>query len=258
MVVNIFIFILGAVIGSFLNVLIYRLPREESIVYPSSHCPNCKKAIFWYDNIPIVSFILLRGRCRNCGNPISPRYLLVEFMTGILFLLIGPIFGFGIWDFGFYFAAFFICLLIVAFFSDLETEIIPDEIMILGIPFGLLFNLLKGNLQAAVLGCALGYSFLFLISLFGRSVFKKDALGYGDVKLAALMGAWLLYDKVLLGVFLGYLIGAVVSIILLSAKIKKFGDYIPFGPYLATGAFLAFFWGPQIISYYLTNFIGRY
>ena len=201
---------------------------------------------------------MLRGRCRSCHAPISWRYPLVETLTALLFLAIGPIFGFQISDLGFYFSAFFICLMVVAFFSDLETEIIPDEIIILGIPVGLLYAVLQGNIAPAVIGCALGYSLLFLISFLGRLAYKKEALGFGDVKLAALMGAWLMFDRVLLGIFLGYLIGAVVSVALLSLKVKKMGDYIPFGPYLAGGALIAFFWGGAIIKYYLTNFVGRY
>ena len=249
MFVNTFLFILGTIIGSFLNVLIYRLPKEESIVYPSSHCPNCKTNINWYDNIPIISYIILRGRCRSCKSPISLRYPTVEVLTGLLFILINTLSLSWIY-------AFFVSAMIVVMFADYETEIIPDEIIFTGIVTGLIFHYFSGNIIAAVLGCAAGYSTLFLISAFGKAIFKKEALGYGDVKLAALMGAWLAMDKLFLALFLGYLIGAIAALLLLIVKIKKRGDYIPFGPALSIGALLSLFWGREIISYYLANFLS--
>ena len=144
--------------------------------------------------------------------------------------------------------------MIVAFFSDLETEIIPDEIIILGIPAGILSNLLSGNIAGSVTGCALGYSLLFLIAKLGKIIFKKEALGYGDLKLAALMGAWLAWDKLLLALLLGYIFGAVWAAILLALKRKKMGDYIPVGPARCAGALTVFFFGREIINLYLSVF----
>jgi len=255
MFVNTFLFVFGAIIGSFLNVLIYRLPREESIIYPPSHCPHCKKNIKWHDNIPIFSYFILLGRCRSCKSPISIRYPVVETMTGILFVLINTLLGFGIWDLGFYFSAFFVSAMIVAIFADYESEIIPDEIIFAGIPLALIFHFFSGNIIASVFGCAMGYSLLFLISASGKFIFKKEALGYGDVKLAALMGAWLTIDRLFLALFLGYFIGAAWALLLLIFKIKKRGDYIPFGPALSFGALLTLFFGREIINYYLAYFI---
>jgi len=254
-IVNTFFFIFGAVVGSFLNVLIYRLPREESIIYPPSHCPNCKQHIKWHDNIPILSYFILLGRCRSCGSPISIRYPLVEISAGILFILISTLLGFRISDFGFWLYAFFASSMITVFFSDYETEIIPNEIILLGIPLGLLFHFLSGNIAASIIGCALGYSLLFLVSVLGKIIFRKEAMGYGDLKLAALMGAWLTSDWLLLALFLGYLIGAIWALMLLILKIKKRGDYIPFGPALSTGALIALFWGKPIIDFYVTHFL---
>jgi len=248
-------FIFGTIIGSFLNVLISRLPREESIIYPPSHCPHCKKNIKWYDNIPIFSYFILLGRCRSCKSPISIRYPIVEALTGILFILINSLLGFRISDFGFWLNAFFVSALIVVIFADFETEIIPDEIIFFGIPLALIFHFFSGNIIASLFGCAMGYSLLFLISLFGKIIFKKEALGYGDVKLAALMGAWLTTDGLFPALFLGYFIGAFLALLLLIFKIKKRGDYIPFGPALSVGALLTLFFGREIINYYLAYFI---
>ena len=253
MLVNIFIFIFGALIGSFLNVLIHRLPREESIVFPSSHCPKCNAPIKWYDNIPIISYLLLRSKCRNCHAPISIRYPIVEFITALSFLLIYSFFGHTA-HMGFSAYAFFTSLMIVAIFADLENEIIPDEIIIIGIPAGLLWQWFSGDIAASVLGCAFGFSTLFLISQIGKWIFKKEALGYGDLKLAGLMGIWLGPEKLILALFIGYFLGALWSLMLLSLKIKKMGDYIPFGPWLCLGALISLFFGREIIAFYLAHF----
>jgi len=155
---------------------------------------------------------------------------------------------------GFYAYAFYVSTMLVAIFADLENEIIPDEIIFFGIPAGLLWHWFSGDLTASIIGCALGFSLLFLISQFGRLIFKKEALGYGDLKLAALMGAWLLPDKLILALFIGYLLGAVWSLGLLALKIKKMDDYIPFGPWLCLGAVISFFFGREIIAFYLAHF----
>lgn len=255
MLVNIFVFVLGAVIGSFLNVCIYRLPRNQSIIFPASHCPNCQKPIAWYDNIPLLSYLLLLGKCRSCQQPISLRYPAVELLNGILYLMTLTLFGFGILDFGFYFTAYFVSALIVIAFSDLETEIVPDQPIFLGIILGIIYGALSGNWSDPLLGAALGYSALFVVQKFGAFIYKKDVLGDGDLKLAALMGAFLYAPNLFLGLFLGYLIGALAALLLLAFKIKKMGDYIPFGPALALGGILALLFGPQIINLYVAIFI---
>ena len=243
MLVNIFVFLLGCVIGSFLNVCIYRLPRGESIIHPPSHCPKCQNKILWYDNIPILSYLLLRGKCRHCKGEISLRYPLVEALTGFLFLSLNL-------NSEFYFNAFFVSLLIIAFFADQEEQIIPDEIIYLGIPAALLYATLRGRIAEAVIGSTLGFLLLFLVQKLGAFLFKKEALGGGDIKLAALLGAQLLWQGLLLSLILGYLIGAGEALLLLALRRKKWGEYIAFGPALVTGALVTLFFGQQIIEFY--------
>ena len=255
MLVNIFIFALGAVIGSFLNVCIYRLPLNRSIVFPPSHCPNCQKPIIWHDNIPILSYLLLWGRCRACQQPISLRYPLVELLNGILYLMIVSCLGFSVYDLGFYFTAYFVSTLIIIAFSDLETGLIPDQPIFLGIILGLIYGALGGRGLDPLLGAALGFALLFSVQKIGAYIYKKDVLGDGDLKLAAFMGAFLYPASLLLSLFLGYLMGAIVAVLLLLLRIKKMGDYIPFGPALAAGAALTLFFGPQLLNLYVAIFI---
>ncbi|MBI5699784.1 prepilin peptidase [Candidatus Saganbacteria bacterium] len=256
MLVNIFVFVFGAIIGSFLNVCIYRLPRNQSIIFPASHCPNCDHPIAWYDNIPILSYLLLRGKCRSCKQSISLRYPLIELLNGILYLMIVSCLGFSVYGLGFYFTAYFISALIVTAFSDLETGLIPDQPIFLGIILGLIYGALIGKPLDPLLGAALGFSALFAVQKLGAFIYKKDVLGDGDLKLAAFLGAFLYAPNLFLGLFLGYLIGAVVASLLLAFKVKKLGDYIPFGPYLALGGLAALFFGPQIIDLYVIIFLG--
>jgi leader peptidase (prepilin peptidase)/N-methyltransferase len=253
--VNIFIFALGAVIGSFLNVCIYRLPLNRSIIFPASHCPHCQKPIAWYDNIPILSYLLLLGKCRSCKQPISLRYPLVEILNGILYLMIIYCLGFRISDFGFYFVAYFVSALLVIAFSDLETGLIPDQPIFLGIILGLIYGAIGGKWLDPLLGAALGFALLFLVQKFGAFLYKKEVLGDGDVKLAAFLGSYLYPSSLWLGLFLGYFLGAVAAGLLLIFKIKKMGDYISFGPALAAGGLLTLFFGPQLVNLYIANFI---
>lgn len=249
MLVNIFVLLIGLIIGSFLNVCISRLPKEESILFPGSHCPKCQAKINWFDNLPLISYLLLLGKCRSCREPISIRYPLVELITGLAFLLLSLMPN-AINSLSFYFNALFISGMIVAFFSDLETEIIPDEVIFCLIPISLLYHFFTGKIIDALLGAILGFLLLFSIQKFGKLVFKKDALGDGDVKLAALFGAALLWPGVLLAIFMGYLLGSIEALFLLSLKIKRMDDYIAFGPALITGAIITLFWGQNIVEWY--------
>ncbi|OGB89639.1 hypothetical protein A2625_05850 [candidate division WOR-1 bacterium RIFCSPHIGHO2_01_FULL_53_15] len=249
-----FWFILGLVVGSFLNVCIYRLPREESIIWPSSHCPRCGKDLRPLDLIPLISFFLLRGRCRSCGEKISPRYPLVELLTGCgfvgVFILSGGEFVPLI------FQSVFLSALIVIFFVDLEHSVIPDSASYLGILAGLLYNFLFGwpVFLSALGGALLGYLILYLISLAGRLYYKKDVLGDGDLYLAVVLGAWLGWGGVLAAIFLSYLLAALVLLTLLLSGRVKFGQYVPFGPALAAGGLITLFFGPQLIGFYLEKF----
>lgn len=255
MLVNLITFVLGACVGSFLNVCIYRLPRNESVLNPPSHCPHCRNKISPWDNIPILSYFILRGKCRHCQKPISPRYPMVEILTALLYLSIRPVLGYSPFSLQFYLVAAFLSMWIIVFFADFETQIIPDELIYLGIPLGLLFNTLSQNLTPAVIGLVLGFSLFYFIGWAGKLVFKKEVLGFGDCKLAALLGSQLAWSGLLLSVFLAYLLSALlVSVLLLTGKVK-WGSYVPFGPALAAGAAATLFFGPQLLNFYLAYFL---
>lgn len=260
-------FFFGSMVGSFLNVCIYRLPRNESIVFPPSHCPGCQKALSWHDNIPFLSYILLKGKCRHCHKGISFRYFIVEFLTATLFLSLFLKFGLS-WHMLIYLV--FISGLIVATFTDFDHLIIPDEISLPGIILGLILSTVYPPLQRAIhpwsnictspgegflaslIGALSGGLFLYAIGVLGGKVFKKEAMGGGDVKLLAMIGAFLGWQLVALTIFLSALSGSIVG---LAVKLKKGESYIPYGPYLALGAVISLFWGEKLINWYL--YLGR-
>lgn len=254
MLVNLFIFAIGLIVGSFLNVCISRLPQDKSIIYPSSHCPHCKKPIKFYDNIPLISYLLLAGKCRNCKKPISIRYPIVELATGLLFLALPLGLGLGVAGYGFYFVASFICFLIINFFSDLETQTVPDWPSFIIIFLGLIYNFLSGTIVSSLFGIFVGFSILYLIGFFGKLYYKKDVLGEGDIKLTSAFGAFLGWQGVLFAIFLGYLIGAIFALGLIALKKKSLTDYIPFAPALTASALITLFWGSQLINFYVANF----
>ncbi len=232
MIYPLFAFVFGMVVGSFLNVCICRMPKNESIVSPPSHCPHCSYQICWYDNIPLVSYLLLRGKCRGCGAHISLQYPLVELINGLLtlflFLRFGPTLAFA--------ALFLFCsALVVITFIDLEHQIIPDEISLSGIVVGFVLSFfLEGHTWLnSLLGILLGGGSLLLVAYLYQRVTGKDGMGGGDIKLLAMM--------------VGSLIG--VTIMLLQKKDTKLA--IPFGPYLAFGAILYIFYGRPLIRWYL-------
>lgn len=255
MLVNIFVFVIGLIVGSFLNVCISRLPEEKSIAYPPSHCPKCKKSINFYDNIPIISYLLLLGKCRSCKQPISIRYPIVELLTGILFLYAFAGLGARDWGLGFYFNCAFISFLMISFFTDFETELVPDQPVLVIIPLALIYNFISGDIASSLLGLIFGFSILYTIGFLGKLYYKKDVLGGGDIKLAAAFGACLGYEKLFIALMLGYFIGAIVSVVLIALKKKTMKDYIPFAPALTTGALIALFWGKFIINYYVANLL---
>jgi leader peptidase (prepilin peptidase)/N-methyltransferase len=251
------IFIFGAIIGSFLNVCIHRMPKGESVVRPASRCPRCKEPIRFYDNIPIVSYLALKGRCRACGYRIPLRYPVVELLTAVLFLSLYLVFGVN--DRSVTYAAF-ISALIVATFVDLQTQEIPDEISLGGLAAGLalsfVFPCLQGQSSGVSgiiqsgLGALAGGGSIYLMGLFGGIVFKKEAMGGGDVKLMAMVGSFLGWKLALLVFFMAPIFGSVVGIAL---KLKDGRDTIPYGPYLSLAAVVAIFFGEKIIK---SLFIG--
>ncbi len=251
--VNILVFVTGSIMGSFLNVCIYRLPRRQSVVAPRSYCPNCKEPIQWYDNIPILSYLILRGRCRRCKGRISLRYLIVEILTASLFLLLYLFFGFSPRFFAY---ATMAGALIISTFVDLETQEIPDEVTLSGIVIGLIASLVspavvgeavawKGCLASA-LGALAGGTSIYLMGFLGELVFKKEAMGGGDVKLLAMTGAFLGWRLALLVFFIAPLFGSVVGIVM---RIREGSETIPYGPYLSLAALVAVFWGEKILQF---------
>jgi leader peptidase (prepilin peptidase)/N-methyltransferase len=243
-------FVFGAVVGSFLNVCICRMPKDESVVTPPSHCPRCDYRIRWYDNIPLFSYLLLRGKCRGCGTHISLQYPLVELLNGLLtlalFLKFGPTLTF--------LALFLFCsALVVITFIDLEHQIIPDEISLSGIVIGFIvsFILPWQTWLNSLLGILLGGGSLLLVAYSYQWLTGKEGMGGGDIKLLAMMGAFLGWKSVLFIVFASSLIGSVVGVTMMLVQKKDSKLAIPFGPYLAFGAVLYIFFGRQLIHWYL-------
>ena len=276
----IFFFLLGAIVGSFLNVVIHRVPLEESIVFPNSACPKCKTAIKPYDNFPILSWLILRGKCRNCKNPISPRYPAVEFLNALLWILL-------FWAIGFTtflpVALIFVSVILALIFIDAENMILPDVInfpllffaLVVRIIFAFVpdqfypldlklyplseFNTLPiwlNSLLGALLGALVGGGFLWLVGAVWKKLRGVDAMGFGDVKMMFAVGALLGWRLTLLSIFLGAFSGAVIGVFLLSRqKEKDFQAQIPFGIFLGIGSILALLFGEQMIRWYLATFI---
>ena len=244
------VFLFGLVVGSFLNVCICRLPKEESIVTPPSHCPNCSYRIRWYDNIPLVSYLLLRGKCRGCGTHISLQYPAVELLNALLTLAIVSRFGLTLAG---AVLVLFCSSLIIITFIDLEHQIIPDEISISGIVIGFILSFfLKGHSwQNASLGILLGGGSLLLVAWSYFRLTGKEGMGGGDIKLLAMMGAFLGWKAVPFILFASSLIGSVIGITLMVIQKKNTKLAIPFGPYLALGAVLYVFYGKLLIRWYL-------
>ena len=242
--------IFGALIGSFLNVCIIRLPKEESIITPGSHCPHCAKPINFYDNIPVVSYLLLKGRCRYCKESISIQYPLVEGITALgslaLFMRFGPSLSYL-----FYFS--FVAALIVITGIDLYHQIIPDVISLPGIGVGLLASLVipQINFLDSLIGALLGGGSLFIVATLYQWLFKREGMGGGDVKLLAMIGAFLGWKAVILTILLSSLIGSITGMIMMVLRGKDFKYAIPFGPFLSFGAVIALFYQNEIIFWYL-------
>ncbi len=244
-------FVFGAVVGSFLNVCICRMPRGESIVSPPSHCPNCGFRIPFYDNIPILSYIILAGKCRSCRTRISPQYPLVELINALLtlflFMKFGPTFVFLV--------LFIFCsAMVVVTFIDLEHQIIPDSISLPGIVLGFVvsFFIPRFGWVNSLIGIAVGGGSLLLVAYGYQLLTKKEGMGGGDIKLLAMMGAFFGWRAVLFIIFVSSLVGSVIGIAVMLARKEDSKLAIPFGPFLAIGAILYIFFGRQAIHWYLT------
>ena len=245
--------LLGLVVGSFLNVCIHRLPKGESIVHPPSCCPTCGIPIRWYDNLPLVSFLLLRGRCRACGERIAWQYPAVELLTGFLFLLTMLRFGFGLRSI---FLLIFICGLIVITWIDLDHEIIPHAVTLPGIPLGLIGSLItrEPSPWEALAGMLVGAGLVYLVAVYAEVAFQKESMGGGDVNLLAMIGAFLGWRLMLLAFFSAVASGACLSLGLIATGVLSRKDRIPFGPFLALGAVVALFAGDRVIDWYVSLF----
>ncbi len=241
------IFIFGLCLGSFANVLIYRLPRNLSIFRPGSFCPKCKTPIKWYNNIPIISFIFLSGRCKYCGEKISIQYPVVEILTAVLLVLL--------WNnstekLNFIIYSIFVFYLVVISGIDFEHKIIPDVLSISLTIIGIILSPFNSYLSEkpntrilySIFGLVSGIVIFFLISYFGKKLFKKEALGEGDIKLSAGLGAFLGPYKLISSLFIGSLAGTLVSLILIYVlKKTTWSEYLPFGPFLSFGAIIVLF-----------------
>ncbi|MDA8326358.1 MAG: prepilin peptidase [Nitrospiraceae bacterium] len=249
----IFSAVIGLIVGSFANVCIYRLPRGKSVIRPASRCPSCQTPIKPWNNIPVLSYLMLRGRCRACGQPISARYPAVECLNGLLYAI-------ALYRFGptartlFYFL--FITALIVITFIDYDFQIIPDEITLPGIPVGILagwlilpdpfYRALDMGVVASCIGAATGFALFYAIAFMSRG-----GMGGGDIKMMTMAGAVLGWEGVLLTTFTASLLGSAIGIYLVIFKGKGRKWKIPFGPFLAAGALFSLFYGQEAVSWYL-------
>ena len=244
------VFVYGLVIGSFINVLIYRVPRSESIAFPSSHCPKCGNSLKWYDNIPVVSFVILKGRCRYCGDRISAQYPLIELVNAFSYLLLYIRLNLST---EFIFLALLTSILLAIAVIDIKEQVIPDSlvisILILTIIYRVTIYLLYGTvfgLYNSILGALLGLLLFVFIVLVSRG-----GMGAGDVTLVTAFGFVLGWKNLLVSILLSFIVGAIVSLILLGSGKKTRKDPIPFGPFLIIGFYLSYFFGNEIIrSYY--------
>ena len=288
---TVFAFVFGACIGSFLNVCIYRIPLDQSVARPGSHCMSCGHAIPWWQNIPILSYFLLRGKCHFCKEPFSCRYAFVELLTAALFVLPllalppesvsvdfagkagivhpqpPPVLGLArlaspamipvLWV--------FVSGLVIATFVDFDHYIIPDSVSLGGIVAGLVLSCLVPemhgqqiwwrSLAASAIGAAAGAGVLLAVAWLGRLAFRKDAMGMGDVKFLGAIGAFLGWKAVCFTLVAASFAGALVGIVLIALGKGRLGSRLPFGPYLALGAFAWAFWGPPIYHAYLSLFL---
>ena len=250
-----FAFLFGLCIGSFLNVVIARVPAGRSIVHPGSACPQCGSAIVWYDNLPLLSYALLRARCRTCQASISWRYPAIEFTCGALFALAYLSFGPSSRLVA---ALIFLAGLVAITWIDLDHQIIPDVLSLPGIVLGLLLSLAPDGIgwKDAVIGTVVGGGLFVLIIVGSALVIGQPGMGVGDVKLGAMIGAFLGWKLVLLSILLSVLIGGPLAAALLATGRKGRKDPVPFGPFLALGGMISLFWGDALLAWYFGQFLA--
>lgn len=246
--------LLGACVGSFLNVVIHRLPIGQSLVSPPSHCPSCGHAIRWHDNVPILGWFLLRGRCRDCGEGISPRYAIVEALTAILAAALAVQGGFTLDTLA---AFWFGASLVALTYIDLDHRLLPDRITLPGIVVGVAFAAIAtatrggGALGRSVAGVLLGGGILWFVAWAYHAATGREGMGGGDIKLLAMIGAFLGWKGVLLTLLLASFVGSAVGTALMIRDRSDSKIAIPFGPFLAIGALVTLFWGDRIVDWYM-------
>jgi len=251
-VISIFVFLYGIIIGSFLNVCIYRIPKEESIAYPPSHCSNCNNKLGWKDLFPVFSFLFLKGKCRYCGEKISIQYPLVELVNGLLYLSLLFKFGFGV---KFILICLFISLILVIGIIDYKTQDIYDNTIYVGVVLGVLYIGVEKYLGGVspfnyILGAVIAAGILALIAI------TTKAMGWGDVELVFIIGLFLGWPNALLMLFISIVLGGIVGGLLLLIKYKSIGGhYMAFGPYIALAGYITLMYGNEILNWYLKMFI---
>lgn len=249
--------LLGAALGSFLNVAVARWPAGESVVRPRSRCPGCGHPIAWYDNVPVLSYLLLRGRCRGCGMRISVQYPLVELATALLWGAAALRFGPQIEAVR---MGIFLTILLGIALTDARHMVIPDQLSLGGMALGLALAAAPGgpSFLRALTGAAVGYVFLWLVKLAAERAFRKPALGVGDIHMMAMVGAFVGVPEMLLTVLLGSFLGLVIGVPYTwwRGRLTLMGTYLPLGTFLAMGAAVAYTWGEPLLSWYLRMVLG--
>jgi leader peptidase (prepilin peptidase)/N-methyltransferase len=248
--ISVSVFFLGSIVGSFLNVCIHRLPKRQSIVSPSSHCPRCGEPIRFYDNVPIISYLLLGGKCRHCKEGISARYPIVEGLSGLICLALYIRYGLTAQSL---FLLLFASALLAVTFIDLDYQIIPDVISIPGIFFGIGASYFIPNLSwlESLLGILTGGGTLFLVAIGYKWVTGREGMGGGDIKLLAMVGAWLGWKAIPFVLFSSSLIGLLIGGATVLISKRGLRSKIPFGPFLALSSLMYIFFGPELIRWYL-------
>jgi len=251
-------FLFGTIFGSFLNVVIWRVPREESIISPPSHCSSCDTKIAPYDNIPLLSWLILRGKCRHCKEEISFRYFIVEFITGLLTVFMGVTFGISP---EFFINLIFVYMLIAITYIDFDHYIIPNEFILMGLILlfvSHLFSWIPITKMDGVYGALTFSGFLYFIGKVGELIFKKESMGFGDVKLGLVLGGLLGLKLSILALFLSFLLSALFTLIGISFFKMKMKGEIPFGPFMAAATVVVFLTrtsggGNSILNWYFTT-----
>ena len=245
-----FVIVIGLVIGSFLNVCIYRLQKNESISKPRSHCPNCKYQLKVWENIPVLSYILLRGKCSNCKIKISLRYPLVEILNATVFVVVFYYFDISIETF---LLMIFFSIVIIITFIDIDVQLIPNNLLLISILPIMAYILISqsNSYLSHIIGAILLALLFLIIGYIGKLIYKVDSMGMGDVKYAGVIGLLLGWEKGILAFVIAFFSAAAIIVIMSMYKKLSRKQRIPFGPFLSIGCFVAFFWGKAILNWYL-------